>query len=36
MMSHMHGEPGGGAAAHAEELGHMQDEGHGEEKKHVD
>jgi hypothetical protein len=38
MMGHMHGEPGGGAAAHAEELGHadMMDEGHGEEKKHVD
>ncbi len=36
MMDHVHGEPGGGAAAHGEELGHMKDEGHGEEKKHVD
>ncbi len=26
MMTHMHGEPGGGAAAHGEELGHEQPE----------
>ncbi|MEE8274308.1 MAG: cytochrome c [Alphaproteobacteria bacterium] len=28
MMDHIHGEPGGGAAAHAEEIGH--EHGHGE------
>ena len=34
MMGHMHGEPGSGAAAHADELGHKH--GHGEEDKHND
>ena len=38
MMHHEHGAPGGGPEAHAEELGHshMEDRGHGEEKKHND
>jgi cytochrome c len=38
MMDHEHGAPGGGAEAHAEELGHghMEGEGHGEKKKHSD
>ena len=38
MMDHEHGAPGGGVEAHAEELGHghMEGEGHGEEKKHSD
>ena len=34
MMGHMHGEPGGGAAAHADDLGHKP--GHGEDDKHND
>ena len=38
MMHHEHGVPGTGPEAHAEELGHghMEDQGHGEEKKHND
>jgi cytochrome c len=38
MMTHMHAEPGGGAAAHGKELGHenAEEQGHGEEKKHSD
>ncbi len=38
MMHHEHGAPGGGPEAHAEELGHghMEGQGHGEEKKHND
>lgn len=38
MMHHEHGTPGAGPEAHAEELGHghMEDQGHGEEKKHND
>ena len=38
MMHHEHGALGGGPKAHAEELGHghMEDQGHGDEKKHND
>ncbi len=38
MMHHEHGASGGGPKAHAEELGHghMEGQGHGEEKKHND
>lgn len=35
-MHHSHGDPGGGAEAHGEELGHRHDEGEEEHKHHDD